>query len=176
MADKKRPRDPNDPNQPEHERNPDPISGAPGSHPVGTAIGAAGGAAAGAAIGSVAGPVGTVVGTAVGAVAGGLAGKGAAEAINPTIEDEYWRRTYATRPYVTPGSEYDTYRPAYQYGWESYARFQGRRFEDVEADLRRDWEARPDNRLAWEDAREAVRDAWGRVGGPEPQDRDKRRR
>jgi len=74
--------------------NPDPLTGAPGSHPVGVGVGAAGGAAAGAAIGSVGGPVGTVVGTAVGAVAGGLAGKGVAEAINPTLEDEYWRENY----------------------------------------------------------------------------------
>ncbi len=65
--------------------NRDPISGALGAHPVGTAVGAtAGGVAAGAAVGSVAGPVGTAVGAAVGAVAGGLAGKGAAEAVDPT--------------------------------------------------------------------------------------------
>ena len=36
--------------------NPDPITGEPGSHPVGTGLGAGGGALAGAAIGSVAGP------------------------------------------------------------------------------------------------------------------------
>src|SRR3954469_20482519 len=69
--------------------NPDPITGAPGSHPVGTGVGAAGGGAAGAAIGSMAGPIGTAVGAVVGAVAGGLAGKGAAEAIDPTAEDAY---------------------------------------------------------------------------------------
>src|SRR5918996_2317020 len=92
------------------ELNQDPITGAPGSHPVGTAIGATGGGAAGAAIGSVAGPVGTVVGTAIGAVAGGLAGKGAAEAVNPTVEDEYWRTNYASQPYAGTGT-YDEYRP-----------------------------------------------------------------
>jgi hypothetical protein len=42
--------------------NRDPLTGAPGSHPVGTGLGAiAGGAAAGAATGTVAGPIGTVV-------------------------------------------------------------------------------------------------------------------
>src|SRR2546427_13062804 len=66
------------------EANPDPLSGAAGSHPVGTSIGAAGGAAAGASIGAVAGPVGAAVGTVIGAVAGGLAGEGAAGAVNPT--------------------------------------------------------------------------------------------
>lgn len=65
--------------------NLDPITGAPGAHPVGTGVGAvAGGVAAGAAAGTVAGPVGTAVGAAVGAVAGGLAGKKVAEKERPT--------------------------------------------------------------------------------------------
>ncbi|MGZ8901027.1 MAG: glycine zipper family protein, partial [Limisphaerales bacterium] len=39
--------------------NRDPITGAPGAHPVGTGVGATGGGAAGAAIGAaVGGPVG----------------------------------------------------------------------------------------------------------------------
>ena len=67
--------------------NRDPLSGKPGSHPVGTAIGAAaGGVTAGAAIGTVAGPVGTLVGGAVGAVVGGLAGKGIAELFDALLE------------------------------------------------------------------------------------------
>src|SRR6185295_3784278 len=81
------------------EPNRDPISGAPGAHPVGTGLGAAaGGMAAGAAAGTVAGPVGTVIGAAIGAVAGGLAGKGVAEMIDPTVEEAYWRETYVSRP------------------------------------------------------------------------------
>src|SRR5688500_15340546 len=76
----------------EIDRNRDPITGEPRSHPVGTgvgavaggAVGAAAGAATGAAMGTTAGPIGTGVGAVVGAVAGGLAGHGAAEALNPT--------------------------------------------------------------------------------------------
>ena len=75
--------------------NRDPLTGAPGAHPVGTGAGAvAGGMAAGAAVGTVAGPVGTAVGAAVGAIVGGLAGKGIAEQIDPTVEDAYWRDNY----------------------------------------------------------------------------------
>ena len=97
--------------------NLDPISGAPGAHPVGTGLGAAlGGAAAGAATGTVAGPAGTVIGAAVGAIIGGLAGKGVAEAIDPTVEAAYWRDNFANRPYVENGSSYDDYGPAYGYG------------------------------------------------------------
>jgi phage tail tape-measure protein len=65
--------------------NRDPLTGEPGSHPVGTGIGSAGGAAAGAAIGgAAAGPVGALVGGAVGAVAGGATGHAVGESANPT--------------------------------------------------------------------------------------------
>src|ERR1035437_9999177 len=98
--------------------NPDPITKAPGSHPVGTGIGAvAGGAAAGAAVGTVAGPVGTIAGAAVGAVVGGLAGKGVAEMVNPTIEDAYWRENHSRQAYAK-GRLYDDYGPAYRIGYE----------------------------------------------------------
>lgn len=142
--------------------NRDPITKAPGAHPVGVGVGAASGGAAGAAIGSMAGPVGTVVGGAVGAVAGGLAGKGAAESVNPTVEDEYWRQNYTTRPYIDKGADYEAYRPAYRYGWESYDRHQGKSFEDVEPQLSREWEGRKGS-LEWDRAKGAVRDAWDRV-------------
>jgi hypothetical protein len=71
------------------ESNADPITGAPGAHPIGVGLGAAaGGIAAGAAAGTLAaGPIGTVVGAAIGAVVGGLAGKGAAESMNPTAAE-----------------------------------------------------------------------------------------
>ena len=134
------------------------------SHPVGTGVGAAGGAVAGAAIGSVAGPAGTAVGAVVGGVAGALAGHGVARALNPKEEDEYWRENFATRPYVEPGSEYGAYQPAYRYGWEATARHQGRPFEEIEPDLRRNWdEARGQSALGWDHARDAVRDAWHRA-------------
>jgi hypothetical protein len=144
--------------------NRDPLTGAPGSHPVGTAAGAvAGGVAAGAAAGTVAGPVGTVVGAAVGAVLGGLAGKGIAEQIDPTQEDAYWRENFSSRPYAS-GASYDEYRPAYEYGWDSYARYPGRRFDEVESDLSRDWDStRGQSSLTWERAKHATRDAWNRV-------------
>src|SRR5438034_11066045 len=154
--------------------NRDPLTGAPGAHPVGVGVGAAGGAAAGAAVGAVGGPVGSAVGAVVGGVAGGLAGKGAAEAVNPTIEDAYWRDNYSKRPYVTAGSTYDTYRPAYQYGWESYGRYRGQKFDEVEPELRKDWEKTKDaSRLSWDKARGATRDAWDRVGRAVPGDADR---
>jgi hypothetical protein len=146
--------------------NRDPITGEPGSHPVGTGLGAAGGGTAGAAIGgAVGGPIGAAIGAAIGGVAGGLAGKGIAEMIDPTVEDAYWRDNYSTRPYVSSGSGYDDYQPAYRYGWESRARYEDKRFDEVEPVLARDWDQYrgQSSRLNWDNAKLATRDAWDRI-------------
>ena len=149
----------------EADANRDPISGAPGSHPIGTGVGAlAGGAAAGAAVGTVAGPVGTAVGAAVGAVVGGLAGKGVAEMIDPTVEEIYWRENYAARPYVDAKYSFDDYGPAYRYGWDSYPHYEGKTFDEVEPQLMRDWDrTKGQSRLLWNEAKHATRDSWQRV-------------
>jgi hypothetical protein len=140
---------------------------APGTHPVGIGIGAVlGGAAAGAVTGTAAGPMGALAGAAVGALVGGLAGKGVAEAIDPTREDAYWRNNFADRSYVRGGSTFDDYGPAYGYGVQSFGRYPGRVFDDVEPDLSRGWDTgRGSSSLSWDHARHAVRDAWNRVSG-----------
>src|SRR3954452_24655723 len=117
-------------------RNADPITDAPGSHPIETGVGAAlGGAASGLAVGAVAGPVGAAIGAAAGAVAGGYAGKGVGELIDPTTEDNWLRDNFSSRSYVQKGETFDTYPPAYRYGGQAESRFQGRSFADVETDV-----------------------------------------
>jgi len=145
--------------------NRDPITGAPGSHPIGTGLGAAlGGAATGAAVGTVAGPVGTVVGAAAGAIVGGLAGKGVAEVVDPTRESAYWRDNFTARPYVEKGASFDDYGPAYRYGVDSSLKYDGEEFEDVESDLSRSWDTvKGKSALAWDRARNATRDSWDRI-------------
>src|SRR3954468_8465414 len=151
--------------------NPDAITGAPGSHPVGTGVGAAAAGAAGAAIGSVIPGAGTVVGgvvgAVVGAVAGGLAGKGVAEAINPTAEEEYWRNEHRNRPYYTPGTDYDRdYAPAYRYGYTQAGQHTGRAWDEVENDMGSGWDkSRNQSSLTWDRAKHATRDAWERATG-----------
>ena len=156
--------------------NRDPITGAPGSHPLGTGIGAAlGGAGAGiatavaggAVIGSVIGPVGTAIGAAVGAVIGGLAGKAFAEAIDPTAEEAYWRDTFGTRDYASAGS-YESFRPAYGLAVASFELHPDKTFDDVESALAREWpERRMQSSLDWDVARPAARDAWDRLRQPD---------
>lgn len=153
--------------------NPDPITGSPGAHPVGTGIGAAGGAAAGAAIGAVAGPVGAAVGLVAGAIAGGLAGKGVAEKMDPTVEAAYWRSNYSKQKYVDRNAPYDTYEPAYRTGYEGRSQYPGKKYEEVEADLQRNYEAsKGSSTLAWDKAKHATRDAWNRVEKALPGDAD----
>jgi len=128
----------------------------------GVAGGVAGGAAAGAAIGGMTGPVGAAVGALAGAAVGAMAGKGVAN-VDPVAEDTYWRDNYSSRPYASGGS-YDEFGPAYRYGVDSYSKYQGRSFDDVDADLSRDWgSTRGSSTLDWERARPAARDAWQRL-------------
>jgi hypothetical protein len=151
----------------EEAANRDPITGAPGAHPVGTGIGAAaGGMAAGAAVGAVAGPVGALAGAVVGAVVGGLGGKAIAEHYDPTIEEKYWRDTYTNEPYYRKDLAFDDYAPAYRLGGEALGRYRDARFNEVEGDLADDWERqRGESRLDWNDAKLATQAAWTRVRG-----------
>ena len=149
----------------------DPITGEPGAHPVGTGVGALGAGAAGAAIGGAIGgpvgaPVGAVIGTIVGAVGGGLAGKGIAESINPSEEADYWQTNYRNTSYFQNDYEYSDYEPAYKTGYEGFRQHAatGRRFDEMEPDLQRDYEqTKGGSRLEWEKAKSATRDAWDRA-------------
>lgn len=160
--------------QKRRDTNPDPITGQPGSHPIGTGLGAAAGGAAGVAAGAAAGAaIGATttgpaapIGAVVGAVAGGLAGKGIAEKIDPTAEDAYWRENYQRRPYVKSDSPYVEYQAAYQYGVEARAQHAGQRWEDVRDELRLGWnQRRGKSSLSWAEAENACFDAWTRAGG-----------
>ncbi len=161
----------------QRDSNPDPLTGEPGSHPLGTGAGAASGSMAGAMIGVAAGgPVGGVVGAAVGGVVGGLAGKAAGEAVNPTDEEAFWKNEYPNRPYYNDTVAYDDISPAYRAGYLGYDRVgtNGQTFDQVESDLRRDYETRRTNsRVSWQQARPAAQDAWDRVRQNRPERRSR---
>jgi hypothetical protein len=146
--------------------NPDPITKAPGAHPIETGVGTAvGGAAAGFAAGMAAGPVGAAVGTVAGGIIGGLAGKGVGEMIDPTTEDQWVREYYDSRPDAerTSNRSVEEYRGPYHYGLSAKNQFGDRRFEDVEPNLRSDWDRNRDSqRLSWDEARPAIRHAYCR--------------
>jgi hypothetical protein len=151
--------------------NPDPITGAPGAHPVGTGVGAAAGGATGAAIGAVGGPVGAAVGLVAGSIIGGLAGKAGGESVNPTVEDAYWRETHTAQPFGK-SYPYDYYAGAYRTGYEGYTKYgcAGKTFEECEAELQADYARnKGTSNLTWEQARPASQAAWKRLSDNQDQ-------
>ena len=155
---------PEDPNvrDPKHKHE---LGGTLGMTVGGIAGGIAAGAAAGAALGGVtAGPIGVVAGAAIGGALGGKAGESIAREVNPTAEEKYWSDNYHTRSYVSKGESFETYRPAYRYGIDTYSNNADRDFADLEPSIRNNWGiARGNSTLEWDDAREAARDAFDRL-------------
>ncbi len=147
----------------ENDSNPDPITGAPGSHPVATAAGAAAAGLAGAAMGMLGGPIGAGVGAVAGAIAGGLGGSALGEVFDPSSEEAHWRKQHGLQSYAESGHAYEKYIPGYRmgfYGFESH-RDEKLTFEEAEPDLEREYLAKnPD--FSWDFAREAARAAWER--------------
>jgi len=86
-----------------------------------------------------------------------LAGSGRTE-----YADDF-RNHFQTR-YGTTGASFDTYAPSYEYGsrMASDNRYQGRRWEDVETNLRSDYERQYPN-STWENMKDSVRYGWEKV-------------
>jgi hypothetical protein len=148
--------------------HPDPLTGEPGAHPVGTAVGAVAASAALGAVGALAGPLGAAVGVTVGAVLGGLTGKGFAEGLHPTITDAYWREQHPRQPYADANRPYEAYARAYHVGHAGYR--EGKSFEECEADLRLEYEGGPQKPVAdhaEEERRAAEAQTWGEVDSME---------
>ena len=106
------------------------------------------------------------------AISGAPAGKGIAEKIDPSAEEAYWRTQYLREPYYERGYTFDDYYPGYRTGWEGRARYAGRKYEDVERNLQRDYQRnRGSSQLEWGKNRHAVRAAWERFDPTDPFER-----
>ena len=77
--------------------------------------------------------------------------------------DTDFRRDFQQR-YGTSGETYDTYAPAYTYGYQmaNDARYRGRNFDDVESDLRTDYSQRYPS-STWERMKDSVRYGWNKL-------------
>jgi hypothetical protein len=103
-------------------------------------------------------------------------GTAAGDTFNPSVHDSYWRKALTGEPYYTTDYTYDDYAPAYRTGYEAAGRYHGqeRRFDDVEPELRANYERiKGKSRLTWANAKDAVRAAWHRVEQVMPGDFDK---
>jgi uncharacterized protein (TIGR02271 family) len=89
----------------------------------------------------------------------GTTGTGAA------FDDSDFRRDFQTN-YANSGASYDTYAPAYRYGYTmaSDPRYKGKSFSDVENDLRSDYGRQYPN-STWDKMKNSVRYGWDKVTG-----------
>jgi uncharacterized protein (TIGR02271 family) len=81
----------------------------------------------------------------------------------PAFDDSDFRSDFKTR-YAATGASYETYSPAYRYGYEmaSDPRYKGRSFDQVESDLRSEY-GRQYPQSAWDKMKDAVRYGWNKV-------------
>jgi uncharacterized protein (TIGR02271 family) len=81
-------------------------------------------------------------------------------------DDSYYRNHWNSN-YASSGDTYNDYDPAYRYGTQmrSDTRYQGRQWDDVESDLRSDWNTRygSSGGSTWEKMKAAVRHGWDKV-------------
>jgi len=87
--------------------------------------------------------------------------------ITPDSDDDSYYRSHWNSSYASSGDTYNDYEPAYRYGTQmrSDARYQGRNWDDVESDLRSDWDSRYSTGgvSTWEKMKAAVRRGWDKV-------------
>jgi uncharacterized protein YcfJ len=141
-------------------------SGEPDSNLAAVGGGGIAGAATGAAVGgAVGGPVGAAIGAAAGAIAGAAAADQIQDELDPKLEEVYWQKNYKNQPYYKPGDKYETYLPAFRFGWESASRreFGNRSFEELEPELQNTWQNLHASHSDWSDVRLIVRDAFYRI-------------
>jgi hypothetical protein len=142
-------------------------------HNIGAGTGAAAGAATGAAVGAAGGPVGMAAGAIIGGIIGAKAGDSIAEVVNPTTYNSYWNDNYNKTDYYVAGRDWNDYEPAYKLGYDSFDKYRGRTYSEAETELERDWNSlRGNSRLAWNEAKGAVRDGWHHIERALPGDAD----
>ena len=141
-------------------------SGEPEANLGAIGVGGVGGAVAGAALGTaVGGPVGGAIGAAVGAIAGGTAADQLQDEVDPKVEELYWRDNYHKQSYFKSGDTFETYLPAYRFGWEAADRegATGREFDEIESQLKERWENQDGTWSEWTAVREVVRSGFNRI-------------
>jgi uncharacterized protein (TIGR02271 family) len=87
--------------------------------------------------------------------------------ITPDTDNDSYYRSHWNSSYASSGDTYNDYEPAYRYGTQmrSDTRYQGRNWDDVESDLRSDWDTRygKGGASTWDRMKAAVRHGWDKV-------------
>lgn len=93
--------------------------------------------------------------------------------MHPGYAKEF-QSSYQSKPYYRADRDWNDYEPAYHYAYTARQQHRGASFDSVENDLERGWDrTKATSRLAWSEAREAVRDGWHAVERLMPGDADR---
>ena len=85
--------------------------------------------------------------------------------VDPQKEAAYWRKQHPKQPYAK-NSSYDQFEHAYRTGYNSFLKYPGKKFVDVEDAVALDYEqAKPGSALPWDTVRPAVNAVWERMAG-----------
>ena len=79
-------------------------------------------------------------------------------------EEKHWREQHPNQPYAEKERPFEHYAPAYRVGAEAAQKYPGKKFEEIEDSVFRDYQrAEIGSALPWDHARHAVRAAWARL-------------
>ena len=85
--------------------------------------------------------------------------------VDPGKEAAYWREQHSKQPYAKNYS-YDQFEHAYKTGYNSFLKYPGQNFADVEDDIALGYEQeKPGSALPWDTVRPAVNAVWERMTG-----------
>ena len=86
-----------------------------------------------------------------------------ADATYSSMDNDF--QTHYTSTYGSSGRDYDTYKPAYQYGYAAGQTYKGQDYSSVENDLRSDYSSRYNDGddSMWDDFKDAVRHGYNKA-------------
>jgi hypothetical protein len=85
--------------------------------------------------------------------------------VDPRKEAAYWREQHSKQSYAKNYS-YDQFEHAYKTGYNSFLKYPGQNFADVEDDIALGYEQeKPGSALPWDTVRPAVNSVWERMAG-----------
>lgn len=76
-------------------------------------------------------------------------------------DDSAYFRSYYDKSLTKSGYTYDQYQPVFTYGSTLASTYKGRKWNDIEGDVRRDWETK--NSGTWEQFKDSIKFAWDRA-------------
>lgn len=93
--------------------------------------------------------------------------------LNKNAERSYWHDQLGNEPYYDEEFGFEDYKHAYRAGYEGFSHHAGKPYDQVEPDLKTDWERnKGESRLTWDKAKHATRAAWHRLERAMPGDAD----